>query len=102
MPSLRRSARRSPAAGPSVAAWPKAEQWDDGVLRICPRDQVRDGHSVLLVGYRTDAAAPGGGLFIIRNTAGDGRDGHLTFEYLLSYTNDAAWIGSAPRETSVP
>ena len=74
--------------------WPKQEAWDDGILRSVPREDVRDGHSVLLVGYRDDPGQPGGGVFMIRNTAGPGRDGFLTYEYLLTYMNDAAWIDS--------
>ncbi len=42
---------------------------------MCPADSVYDGHSVLLVGYRNDPAQPWGGVFLFRNTAGDGRDG---------------------------
>jgi hypothetical protein len=92
--------RRTIAAGWPVCGgflWPKAEVWDEEVLRICSRDRVRDGHSVLLVGYRDDADRPGGGLFIVRNTSRGGRDGYLTYEYLRTYMNDAAWIeGEAP------
>lgn len=87
--------RRTLAAGWPVCGgflWPKEQVWDDDVLRICPRDRVRDGHSVLLVGYRDDPDRPGGGLVIIRNTSRDGRDGYLTYEYLKAYMNDAAWI----------
>lgn len=72
--------------------WPKQAQWVDGVLQMCPADSVYDGHSVLLVGYRNDPAQPGGGVFLFRNTAGDGRDGAMPFEYAAAYMNDAAWI----------
>jgi hypothetical protein len=51
--------------------WPKQEQWTEGVLQMCPANAVRDGHSVLLAGYRDDAAQPGGGVFIFRNTSLD-------------------------------
>jgi hypothetical protein len=87
--------------------WPKKEAWDDDVLRICPRDHVRDGHSVLLVGYRDDPALPGGGLVIVRNSSRGGKDGYLTYEYLKTYMNDAAWIdfegaGGAPAAAAAP
>lgn len=88
------------AAGWPVCAglrWPKKEQWIDEVLQLCPPDAVRDGHSVLLVGYRDDAAQPGGGVFIFRNTANAGRDGLMPYAYAQAYMNDAAWIDYAPQ-----
>lgn len=72
--------------------WPKRERWVSDVLQMCPSNAVRDGHSVLLVGYLDEAAQPGGGVFIFRNTAGAGRDGFMPFEYARAYMNDAAWI----------
>lgn len=74
--------------------WPKNQVWKEGVLQMCPRRDVRDGHSILIVGYRDDASQPGGGLFLIRNTSGNSRDGYLTYEYLREYMNDAAWVES--------
>ncbi len=72
--------------------WPKEEVWKDGTLRMCPREAVRDGHSVLLVGYRDDPGLPGGGVFLIWNTSGKLREGLLTYEYVMAYMNDAVWI----------
>jgi len=72
--------------------WPKHEQWVDHVLQMCGADAVRDGHSVLLVGYRDDAAQPGGGVLIFRNTAGNGQDGMMPYAYAREYMNDAVWI----------
>jgi hypothetical protein len=72
--------------------WPKEERWVDDVLEECPPDQVRDGHSVLFFGYREAASPPGHGVFLFRNTGGDGRDGSMTFAYACEYLNDAAWI----------
>ena len=72
--------------------WPKSENWVNDVLQMCPSNAVRDGHSILLVGYRDDAAQPGGGVFIFRNTAGAGRDALMPYEYARAYMNDAAWI----------
>jgi hypothetical protein len=74
--------------------WPKEERWEGGVLRMVPRVDVRDGHSVLLVGYREEGARPGDGVFLIRNSGGPGADGMLTFHYVKEYMNDAAWVES--------
>lgn len=72
--------------------WPKQERWVDDVLQLCSADAVRDGHSVLLVGYRDDPALPGGGVFIFRNTSNAGRDGFMPYAYAREYMNDALWI----------
>jgi hypothetical protein len=72
--------------------WPKKAVWTEGVLGMCPRDQVFDGHSLLLVGFRSDPKMPGGGVFLIRNSGGPSRDGFVTYEFALAYMNDAAWI----------
>ncbi|MHB0957063.1 MAG: DUF2961 domain-containing protein [Pirellulaceae bacterium] len=90
--------RRYPVCGGFL--WPKQQQWEEGVLTMCPRNAVRDGHSVLLVGYRDDPSQPGGGLFLIRNTAGESRDGCLTYEYVRTYMNDAVWVDIAGAEGS--
>jgi hypothetical protein len=74
--------------------WPKKPQWKEGVLQMCPPEEVFDGHSVLLVGYRDEASQPGGGAFLIRNSGGDGSDGLLPYAYAMAYMNDAAWIGT--------
>ena len=75
--------------------WPKKARWEKGLLQMAPRDAVRDGHSVLLVGYRDDQALPGGGEFLIRNSAEPSRDGMMSYEYILAYMNDAVWIDRA-------
>jgi hypothetical protein len=72
--------------------WPKHEQWVDNVLQLCPSNAVRDGHSVLLVGYRDDAAQPGGGVFLFRNTSHGGQDGEMPYAYARDYMNDAVWV----------
>ena len=85
------------AAGRPVCGgflWPKKAVWTKGVLEICPRDQVFDGHSLLLVGFKDDAKQPGGGLLLIRNSGGPSRDGGITYAYAKAYMNDAAWIGA--------
>lgn len=73
--------------------WPKEPQWKDDVLQMATRDNVRDGHSVLLVGFRDDPSQPGGGVFLIQNTSKGPRDGAMSYEYVLAYMNDAAWVG---------
>ncbi len=80
--------------------WPKQERWDNGVLQMTPREAVRDGHSVLLVGYREDENQPGGGVFLIRNSAGKSRDGMMSYEYVRAYMNDAVWIDHDEARTS--
>jgi C1A family cysteine protease len=67
-------------------------QWTEDVLQMCPSNAVRDGHSVLLAGYRDDAAQPGGGVFIFRNTSHDGADGFMPYAYARLYMNDAVWV----------
>lgn len=72
--------------------WPNEAKWVEGVLQMCPTSAVYDGHSVLLVGYREDTRQPGGGVFMFRNTAGDGRDGSMPYAYAQAFMNDAAWV----------
>jgi hypothetical protein len=73
--------------------WPRGAGWRINLLQGCAPEKVYDGHSVLLVGYRDHAADPGGGLLWFRNSAGDGRDGEMSYAYAAAYMNDAAWIG---------
>ena len=80
--------------------WPKRDIWKDDVLQMCPPEEVFDGHSVLIVGYRDDPSQPGGGLFIFRNTNRNGRDGLMPYAYARSFMNDAVWIGSKPQPGS--
>jgi hypothetical protein len=77
--------------------WPKQEQWVGDVLQMCPSNAVRDGHSVLLVGYRDDSSQPGGGVFVFRNTSHGGLDGAMPYAYAREYMNDAVWIDFASR-----
>lgn len=86
--------------------WPKQEQWTEGLLKIAPPEEVFDGHSVLLVGFRDDPSLPGGGVFLIRNSGRGLRDACLSYEYARAYMNDAIWIERESRsersETTVP
>ncbi len=82
--------------------WPKVEAWKDDVLQMAPPEGVRDGHSVLLVGFRDDPAQPGGGVFIFQNTSQRARDGYMTYEYARAYMNDAVWIDCPTRAVAPP
>ena len=89
------SVKRTLAQGWPVCGgfrWPKQEQWTEDVLQMCPSNAVRDGHSVLLAGYRDDAAQPGGGVFIFQNTSRDRVDGFMPYAYARLYMNDAVWV----------
>lgn len=79
----------------SGCRWPRQRAWRGDVLDQPPPEGVRDGHSVLLIGYRRDPAQPGGGAFLLRNSAGQPEVGWMTFAYARAYTNDAAWIAPA-------
>ena len=83
-------AKQTPVCGGFL--WPKAEKWEDGILQFAPRDQVRDGHSVLLVGYRDDSSQPGGGVFHFLNTSKPNQDCSMTYAYAQAYMNDAVYI----------
>ena len=80
--------------------WPKQERWNNGVLEMAPREGVRDGHSVLLVGFRDDPAQPGGGVFLVRNSGKGLRNGAMSYEYVRAYMNDAVWIDYGPAPPS--
>jgi hypothetical protein len=75
--------------------WPRQAEWADGVLQMASRENVRDGHSVLLVGFRDDPSQPGGGVFLVQNTSKGPRQGAMSYEYVRAYMNDAVWIGYA-------
>jgi hypothetical protein len=72
--------------------WPKEAKWENGLLQMCPPSDVFDGHSIILAGYRDDPAQPGGGVFMIRNSGGESRNGYMSYEYVRTYMNDGAWI----------
>ncbi|MGE5611741.1 MAG: C1 family peptidase [Bacillota bacterium] len=72
--------------------WPKRERWNGGVLEMTMPENVFDGHSVLLVGFRDDPTQRGGGVFLIRNSAGGSDDGAMSYEYVRAYMNDAVWV----------
>jgi hypothetical protein len=49
------------------------------------------GHSRLLVGYREDASAPGGGVFMTSDSA-LARFDEVTFEFVRNEVADVFWI----------
>ena len=77
--------------------WPKRPKWSEGVLQMCAPEQVFDGHSVLLTGFRDDVDPPGGGVFTIRDS-GSGKDLAMPYAFAKAYMNDALWILPAPAE----
>ncbi len=90
--------RKELDAGHPVAIgfqWPKHADGcsEHGELAVVERDEVFDGHSVLIVGYRTDATKPGGGCLIFKNSHGesfgDQGYGYIPYAYALHYANDA-------------
>jgi len=56
-------------------------------------NEVFDGHSIDLVGYKVSNAFPSGGYFIFRNSYGTGFGaegyGFMSFDYAKKYVNDA-------------
>ena len=63
------------ASGHPVAVgmqWPNRTTFvpDTTMMRVPPKRQIFDGHCVILVGYQDDAATPGGGSFLFRNSWG--------------------------------
>ena len=51
-------------------------------------------HSRLLVGYQDDAAQPGGGTFVTKDS-GAGGYGQVTYEFVRTRVGDAFWVESA-------
>lgn len=73
--------------------WPKQAEYDDGVLRMCPPDEVYDGHSVLIVGYVLEHVSdPTKGIVLARDSGSGGRYVSLPIEFIRNYANDAAVV----------
>jgi hypothetical protein len=49
-------------------------------------------HAMVLVGYRDDAALPGGGEFVIADSAAKGGYKRTTFESIIAKTYEALWV----------
>jgi hypothetical protein len=78
--------------------WPKQVRWTKDTLEMAAPQDVYDGHSVLVVGYRDDPGQAGGGALLFRNSNNNGRDGWMTYEYARAYMNDAVWIDDGKDE----
>jgi hypothetical protein len=72
--------------------WPKQEQWENDILKMCEAADVFDGHSILLVGFKDDAGLPGGGAYLMRNSNGAGSESWMPYAYAADFMNDAVWI----------
>ena len=86
IPHIPREQRSKAPKDPDVA--------DGSVLQWAPRDGVRDGHSIIIYGFRDDPSQPGGGVFLIRNSSRGARHGAMTYQYVRAYMNDAVWVES--------
>ncbi len=91
--------KRALANGHPVACglrWPKSLK-GSAILSDNPPGGVFDGHSIVLVGYVDDAAAPGGDIFRFRNSFGPnwGEHGYgtMSYAYIRKCANDALWLG---------
>lgn len=72
--------------------WPKNPQWQDGVLAMCPPDEVFDGHSVLFVGFTLGRDDEPHDVIIYKDSGNGGVYAQMPIEYARAYTNDAAVI----------
>jgi hypothetical protein len=85
--------------------WPKKLN-GSAIMAVPPANQVEDGHSILFVGYEMNSSAPGGGVFIFRNSWGSkwgiGGYGTMSFAYAKAYANDAFWLQLERRGAEVP
>lgn len=82
--------------------WPKHPVWKDDVLEMASPENVFDGHSLLLVGYRDDPQQPGGGVLVFHNSNSDHPEGQMTYQYAAAYMNDAMWISSQNGNSKEP
>jgi hypothetical protein len=86
------------AHGHAVACglrWPKRLD-GHAFLRVPAAREVEDGHSIAFTGYQDDAAKPGGGVLLFRNSFGPqwGNRGYgvMSYAYAAAYANDAVWL----------
>ncbi|WP_442483823.1 C1 family peptidase [Aeoliella sp. SH292] len=100
--------KRQLAAGHPVACglrWPVQPRGND-LMEVPSADHVRDGHSIVLVGYEDDASLPGGGALMFRNSYGpewgEGGYARMSYAYVREYGNDAVWLALAAPGTETP
>ncbi|WP_425397194.1 C1 family peptidase [Aeoliella sp.] len=92
------SIKQTLAAGRPVACglrWPRSKKPED-LLKVPTAAEVRDGHSIVFVGYQDDDHTPGGGYLVFRNSYGpkwqEAGYGRMAYDYARQYGNDALWI----------
>lgn len=102
------SIKQALAAGHPVACglrWPKSVAGHE-LLAVPKPSKVRDGHSILFVGFADDREQPGGGAFVFRNSDGPnwGEQGYgrMSYAYARAYANDAVWLHFGPPHSEVP
>jgi hypothetical protein len=80
--------------------WPKRPTSKDHTLQMCPPEDVFDGHSVLITGYRDEPAENGGGVLTFRNSNGGATDSLMPYAFACAYMNDALWISAPARSAA--
>ena len=85
--------------------WPSHGR-GERIMDVPAADDVYDGHSIVLTGYESDDRAPGGGVFLFRNSDGprwgDGGYGVMSFAYVQAYANDALWLEYGDPDSETP
>lgn len=92
---------------PVYSGWFAEPTHSSGDVRLpLPGEKVEGGHAMCMVGYEVDAAVPGGGYFLVRNSWGPGwgRDnpvaaGHarIPFAFISQYGKSAYIAKAGPR-----
>jgi hypothetical protein len=103
-----REIKQALVAGHPVACglrWPKSLSVHE-LLEVPNPSEVRDGHSILFVGFADNRRRPGGGSFVFRNSDGPawGENGYgeMSYAYARAYANDAVWLHFGPPHSEVP
>lgn len=87
--------------------WPKEPRLSAlHILERTPASEVRDGHSVVLVGYQDDPNSSASGSFTVRNSEGPdwGIEGYAYFpySYITEFGNDALALRHDPAPADAP
>ena len=103
-----RAIKQALAEGHPVACglrWPKSLTGHE-LIEIPKPSEVRDGHSILFVGFADNRNQPGGGAFVFRNSDGPqwGQNGYgeMSYAYARAYANDAVWLEFGPPHSEIP
>ncbi|MBN1373143.1 MAG: C1 family peptidase [Anaerolineaceae bacterium] len=101
-------------AVPVYTYWFSEPARSTGDIRLpLPTDPKEGGHAMCMVGYEVDATAPGGGVFLVRNSWGTGWAGNnslapghcrIPFDYISQYSTAAfsALVSEVPPEPVEP